>query len=118
MVEDEATVLLLVESILQGAGYETLTASTLSQAQAILASDEKVDLVFTDVQLVDQPEGGILIGEMVRQLHPGTPVIYATARSLTDGMQAQLVEPSGFVQKPYTDANVLSAVAKFVRPTP
>jgi CheY-like chemotaxis protein len=117
IVEDEPTVLMLVESILQGAGYETLTAGTLAQAQAVLTSEEKIDLVFTDVQLVDQLEGGILIGEMVRQLRPGTPVIYATARSLTDGMQAQLVEPSAFVQKPYTDENVLMAVAKFLRRT-
>jgi CheY-like chemotaxis protein len=117
IVEDEPTVLLLVESILQGAGYETLTAGTLAQAQAVLTSEERIDLVFTDVQLVDQLEGGILIGEMVGQLRPGIPVIYATARSLTDGMQAQLVEPSAFVQKPYTDENVLTAVAKFLRTT-
>jgi CheY-like chemotaxis protein len=117
IVEDEPTVLMLVESILQSAGYETLTAGTLAQAQAILGSEEKVDLVFTDVQLPDQPEGGILIGEMVRQLRPGVPVVYATARSLTDGMEAQLIEPRGFVQKPYTDEKVLEAVAKFLRTT-
>lgn len=118
VVEDEATILLLVESILQAAGYETLTASTLGQAQAIISSEQKLDLVFTDVQLPDEPDGGLIIGEMVREGRPGTPVIYATARAMTDGMQAQMIEPSGYVPKPYADDKVLEAVSKFLKPTP
>ena len=51
VVEDEPTILLLAESVLQHAGYETLTASTLAEAQAILNSDQPLNLIFTDIQL-------------------------------------------------------------------
>ena len=52
IVEDETQVLRLAESVLQQAGHDTLSAATVAEAQAIINSDEKFDLVFTDVQLV------------------------------------------------------------------
>lgn len=45
VVEDEAVLLVLAESVIRSAGYETLTASTLSQAQALISSTEHFDLV-------------------------------------------------------------------------
>jgi len=43
---------MLAESVLQQAGHDTVSASTLAEAQAIINSKpEKSDLMFTDVQL-------------------------------------------------------------------
>lgn len=112
IVEDEPTVLMLANSILRHAGYETITAGTLAQAQAVIGSDQKIDLVFTDIQLIDDLEAGIMIGQMARQLRADIPVVYASARAFTDGLQAQFVERSTFLPKPYTDKQVVDAVAK------
>jgi DNA-binding NtrC family response regulator len=117
IVEDEATVLMFVDSALQRAGYETLTAGTLQEARSTLCSGQTIDLVFTDIHLVDQPDGGILVGEMARKLHPGIPIIYATGRALSDSMQSQLIEPSAFLPKPYNDEKVVATVAKFLTMT-
>ena len=115
IVEDESTILLLVESVLKHAGYDTLTASTLAEAQAILHSDQPLELVFTDIQLGDEAEAGIQVGQIVRQTREGTPVIYASGRALTDGMQSLLVEPSTFLPKPYTDEKIVHSVSTLLR---
>jgi len=115
VVEDEPTILLLAESVLQHAGYETLTASTLAEAQAILNSDQPLDLIFTDIQLGQEVEAGIEIGQIVKQARDGTPVVYASGRALTDGMQSLLVEPSTYLPKPYTDEQVIKSVSELLR---
>ena len=57
IVEDEIQVLMLAESVLQQAGHDTVSASTVAEAQALINSkDEKFDLVFADVEL----GGGVL----------------------------------------------------------
>ena len=115
IVEDEPTVLVLGESVLQRAGYETLTAGTLAGAQAVIHSDQKLDLVFTDVTLPENPEGGLQMGQLVRQARPGVPVLYTSGRGLTDGMKELFVARSSFLPKPYTDERLISAVADLLR---
>jgi len=115
VVEDEPTVLVLGESVLQRAGYETLTAGTLAEAQAVIHSDQKLDLVFTDITLPDNPEGGLQVGQLVRQARPGVPVLYTSGRALTDGMKELFVERSSFLLKPYTDEQLITATAGLLR---
>ena len=115
VVEDEPTVLILGESVLQRAGYETLTAGTLAEAQAVIHSDRKLDLVFTDITLPDNPEGGLQVGQLVRQARPGVPVLYTSGRALTDGMKELFVERSSFLPKPYTDEHLITAMAALLR---
>ena len=115
VVEDEPTILLLAKFVLQHAGYETLTASTLAEAQAILNSDQPLDLIFTDIQLGQEVEAGIEIGQIVKQARDGTQVVYASGRALTDGMQSLLVEPSAYLPKPYTDEQVVKSVSELLR---
>ena len=43
IIEDETQVLILAESVLQHAGYETVSASTVAEAQAIINSAHKLD---------------------------------------------------------------------------
>ncbi len=55
VVDDEAEVLILAESVVQQAGHEVIGASTRAEAEP---ADEKFDLVVTDIQLgKDAPEG-------------------------------------------------------------
>lgn len=115
VIEDEPTILMLAESILQRAGYETLSAASVAQAQSIIHSDQTIDIVVSDINLVDQKEGGIQIGQMIRQSRAGTPVLYTSGTSLTDGMTSLFSEPSAFLPKPYTDGELLAGVAGLLR---
>ena len=98
-------------SILQEAGHETLSAATVAEGQAIIHSDEKIDLVFTDVTLANHEEGGITIGQMTAQERRGTPVLYTSGRALTDGMKSLFAERSAFLPKPYTPQQLIEAIA-------
>jgi CheY-like chemotaxis protein len=51
VVEDETQVLILAESVLQQAGYETLSASSVAEALAIIDTDHRIGLLFTDLGL-------------------------------------------------------------------
>jgi DNA-binding NtrC family response regulator len=114
IVEDEAQVLMLAESILQGAGYETITAATVAEALAIIEGDQRVDLLFTDLGLGDDAEAGLAVGAAFAKSRPGTPVLYATGRELTDGMKTLFVEPHGFLPKTYTVEQLTTAIANLL----
>ncbi len=115
IVEDEIQVLMLAESVLQQAGYDTVSAATVAEAQAVINSqDEKFDLVFTDVRLGNHEEGGISVGKLVGQVRKGTPVLYTSGRPATDGMETLFVEPSAFLPKPYTAQDLTEAVSKLL----
>jgi DNA-binding NtrC family response regulator len=115
IVEDEAPLLILAESVLQNAGYETLTAGSLTEAQAVIQSKKKIDAVFTDIILPEDREGGLHVGQVVRQTARDTPVLYTTAGQVTDGMKALFVWPYAFLPKPYTDHQLLAALAGLLK---
>jgi CheY-like chemotaxis protein len=69
IVEDEPQVLILAESVLQGAGYETISSSTVAEALAIVESDRHIDVLFTDLGLGDQVEGGLTLGAAFFESH-------------------------------------------------
>ena len=51
IVEDDEQVRVLAESLLRDAGYGVLAATALEGAQALLNSDQLIDLLFVDVNL-------------------------------------------------------------------
>jgi two-component system cell cycle sensor histidine kinase/response regulator CckA len=116
VVEDETQVLTLAESVLSEAGHQTVSASTVAEAQAIINAEEKLDLIFTDLGLGNHPEGGITIGQLVGQARSGTPVLYTSGRPVTDGMKSLFVEPGAFLAKPYTIQELAEAVSTLLRP--
>ena len=63
---------------------------------AIIETDHhRIDLLFTDLGFGNDAEGGLTIAAAFSKARPGVPVLYATARELTDGMKALFVEPHG-----------------------
>ena len=60
IVEDEPQVLTLAASVLQPAGYEVISAATLSEAEAVIDDTaRKFDLLFIEIELGYEKEGGI-----------------------------------------------------------
>jgi DNA-binding NtrC family response regulator len=84
IVEDETQVLILAESVLQEAGYETLSASRVAEALAIIETDDRIDLLFTDLGLGEDSEGGLTRATSFATSRPRVPVLYATGRGVTD----------------------------------
>lgn len=115
IIEDEAMVLILAESVLQTASHETLSAGLLPEAKAIIESDAKFDIVFTDITLGEERDAGIAIGKLVENKRPGTPVLYTSGRALSDGLQVLFIERSAFLPKPYTDIHLNAALAGLLK---
>ncbi len=115
IVEDEAVLLILAESVLQTAGYQTLSASSALEVQGILESDDKFDVLFTDLTLEDDHSAGFEVAKLVLEKRPNTPVLYTSGREPTDGLRALFVENSEFIGKPYTDKLLLDALSKLLR---
>jgi CheY-like chemotaxis protein len=114
IVEDEAVLLILAESVLQTAGYQTVSASSLVEVQAIVDSDTQFDILFTDLTLHEDHEAGVEVAKLVAEKRPSTPILYTSGRELTDGLKALLVENSEFIGKPYTDKVLLEALEKLL----
>jgi hypothetical protein len=58
--------------MLQTAGYETICASTVADALAIIENtDGQLNLLFTDLGLRDKLEGGLDVGQAAARVHPG-----------------------------------------------
>jgi CheY-like chemotaxis protein len=108
IVEDECLVLCLAQSVLQQAGYDTVLAATVGDAQAVITSDQNLDLVFTDIQLGNHSRGGVTIGSLAGQARSGTPVLYTSAQ------QANGIEPSAFLSKPYSPEQLIGAIGKLL----
>lgn len=115
IVEDEAQVRVLAESVLQDAGYETLSAGTAAEALAIIESDQHFDLLFIDITLMDTVEAGLAVAQTAVKLRSGLPVVYTTGRGVTDGTIALFVTSNAFLAKPYTGEQLIVAVANLLR---
>jgi two-component system cell cycle sensor histidine kinase/response regulator CckA len=113
IVEDEDQVRVLAESILREYGHDTLSAANAEEALALVASEQPIDLLFTDIGFHDERQGGLLLAQKAVELRPDLPVLYTTGQGVTDGMRAMFVEKFGFVAKPYTVDQLTGALRNF-----
>jgi DNA-binding NtrC family response regulator len=102
IVEDEEQVRVLAESCLQGEGHDTLSASTVSEALALLEGDAKVDILFTELGLRGNPNAGLDLAIKAAERRPDLKILYTSGQGVTDGMKALFVEDAAFLPKPYT----------------
>jgi DNA-binding NtrC family response regulator len=111
IVEDDEQVRVLAQSVLRDAGYGVLAATALEGAQALLNSDQLIDLLFVDVNLGGDLEAGLRIAQNARERQPFLPIVYTTGQGVDDGKKALFAEPYLFLPKPYTSEQLISSIA-------
>src|SRR5579863_1663519 len=111
IVEDEAVVLVLAESCLQEHGHQTLSASTIPEASAILDGHDHIDVLFTDLGLRDDLQAGLELAKMAVERRPDLKVLYATGQTVTDGTRELFVEKTAMLVKPYTVEQLLTSLS-------
>ncbi len=110
VVEDEAIIALDLEAIVAAMGHNvTGVARTAGAAQELFEKDQP-DLILSDIQLADGTSG-IDAMTSIHKSRPDLPVIYITAfpERLLTGDEG---EPAFLIAKPYTEAQVRSAVSQ------
>jgi CheY-like chemotaxis protein len=117
VVDDEEQVRVLAESVLRDLGHQTLSAASVDQALALIRTEPSLDLLFTDINLADDAEVGLVhpgleLAQQALRLRPGLRVLYTTGVGVTDGMKA--FEDSGFLAKPYDIKQLAASIAEMV----
>ncbi|MDB5726336.1 MAG: response regulator receiver protein [Novosphingobium sp.] len=106
IVEDEPLVRMLAIEEFEEIGFTVHTANDAAGALEMLERIEPLDLLFTDIQMPG-PHNGWQLGRRARELRPDIAVIYATGYG---GEQAEPVEHSATVRKPYLFADIIGAL--------
>lgn len=110
IIEDEPIIAMDIESVVADMGHRvTGIARTRTEAVA-LAGKDLPDLILADIQLADNSSGIDAVNDILKQFGD-RPVIFITAfpeRLLT----GERPEPAFLISKPYTEAQVRSAVSQ------
>jgi len=110
LAEDDPLVLLAVEEMLSGAGFKVATVDDGEDAVALLERDAgSVSALVTDIRLGSGLSGWD-VGRRARELVPAIPVVYMSGDS-AHLWTANGVPGSILVQKPFVEAQLLTAIA-------
>ena len=118
IVEDQAQVLVLAQSLLEEQGHRTLSAATPDDALAILTGREAVDALFVDIILNGNMQAGIELAKRAVELKAGLKVVYSTGLPVTDDLKALLVPGSVILEKPYSVDQLLTSLSVHVAAGP
>jgi two-component system cell cycle sensor histidine kinase/response regulator CckA len=111
LVEDNDSLRVLTERILDRNGYVVLSAATADQARAFVATRPDIELLLTDVVMPDL-HGPALAAEIQRE-RPGLPVIYMSgyAESILAARGA-LPADVMLLHKPVSARDLLTAISR------
>jgi len=112
IVEDEVFTREIAEMMIQDWGHETLAASDVDEALALLRSPQHIDALFTDIYLKAAVLGGCDLAHQAVKLRPELRVLYTTGNFVTDKMKALFVEGMHCLSKPYTEQQLHGSVAE------
>ncbi|MCX7949619.1 MAG: response regulator [Treponemataceae bacterium] len=111
VIDDDTTILEVVEAILAKKNYTTYRAQTTSEAYHILET-QPIDLILLDIILPGQ--GGMEFLMELKEKHPGIPVIIMSGKVRTDTSPFKhLALQFGahcILSKPFTVEELLKAV--------
>lgn len=111
LVDDSATILLSISSILTKAGYAVEKASNAEAALAKFNSGVKVDLLITDLNMPGM--NGIELIREVRKIgtYKFMPILFLTTESQQSRkLEAKEAGASGWIVKPATADELLNTI--------
>jgi DNA-binding response OmpR family regulator len=116
LVEDEETIITLLQETLRDAGFELEVAKSGDEALAILdAKSETLRGLITDINLGAAP-GGWDVAKHARELSPDIPVLYISGASGHE-WTSHGVPNSTIVAKPFALAQIVTAISALLNKT-
>ncbi|GAA4777660.1 response regulator [Novosphingobium ginsenosidimutans] len=112
VVEDDALIRMALVATLKGGGYTV--AECNSGAAAMILIDESAELqgLISDINLGDGPDGWA-VAHHARQRYPALAVLYVSGESVAS-WTAEGVPNSLILQKPYAEAQLMTAIASLL----
>ena len=112
VVDEEPIILDMISEELTRQGFSVLVAETGEAALSIIKSNQRVDLLFTDIWLPEELDGWRL-AETARQTRPKLAVIYVTGYTVERG---KAVPGSIFLKKPYRPSEIVATIRTLIAP--
>jgi two-component system cell cycle sensor histidine kinase/response regulator CckA len=113
IVDDDDSILKLVDRGLRQVGYQTLTARTGIEAVELASGMERLDLLIADVNVPGK--GGRELAAQVAAFHPAARVLYISGFSReTVGDEGIVTDSASFLAKPFTIPALAEAVANIL----
>lgn len=111
IVDDEPVIRQVLRKTLEIADYAVLEAADGIEAIAVLETDRhRVSAVLTDITMPRMD--GLALVELMHHTHPTIPVVLASGKHTHGSLPPPIAgRISGFLDKPYSRASVLDAVA-------
>jgi CheY-like chemotaxis protein len=114
VVEDEAALRGLLETMLSRLGYKVTLAANGGEALLLVEKGLEPDLVITDVVMPGM-SGPVLV-ERLRQKQPGLKVLFMSGYTDNAIVHHGVLEPgTPFIQKPFTPLDIAENVGKVLR---
>jgi CheY-like chemotaxis protein len=121
VVDDDQAIRRLARRILEGRGYQVLTApdgdaALCATELAMVQPGTAVHLVLTDI---DMPgNDGYALGRQLALTWPNLPVVYMSGTTHGFGRRARLVAWEHFIEKPFSADRLLLAIDLALDPAP
>jgi CheY-like chemotaxis protein len=110
IVDDEEPICRLVDRILVEGGYDTVIAPNADAAIGLVATDDPLDLLLTDLMMPDM--NGDELARRIRQVRPSLKVLYLTGfPDKLFSTRPTLWEGEAFLEKPIKSAALREAVS-------
>ena len=109
MVEDNAEVRVMGETLLVDAGFVVHTAGDAAEALAMVEAGLAFDLLFTDIVMPGDLDGVGLSAEVMR-LRPGTPVLLTTGWADRARDHAGQRPEQDLIAKPYRQTDLVRKI--------
>jgi signal transduction histidine kinase len=114
IVDDEEIVLRMAQSALDQAGYDVLSATNGSEALEVYAAQpDRIDAVLLDMTMPCM--GGEETMERLAARWPDATVVATSGYDVREAESRFRARPAGFLQKPYTAAELTAKIAEVVR---
>jgi CheY-like chemotaxis protein len=114
IVEDEVFTREIAMMMAEDWGYSPSSASDVPEAMAILRSTQHVSVLFTDIYLKTEVQGGCDLAREAVRLRPAIRVLYTTGNAASDKLKAQFVAGAHFIPKPYSPDQLKSALEDLI----
>lgn len=106
IIEDEALVSLFLENLLQELGHDIAGVAGSAATAYAIAEREHVDLAVIDIGLRDRDDDGIEVAIKLKREFGIPALLMSGAFETTFAQRLEPAEPLGYLQKPYTQADV------------
>jgi CheY-like chemotaxis protein len=109
IVDDEIIIATSAALALNEAGFATIIATNGDQAKQALASEPRIDVLFTDLILPQGPNG-LDLARFAREQRPEVRVVIASGHITKAITRMGEIEDYGTISKPYSGDQVVAAV--------